>query len=405
MSVTTPDILAPEFAEDPYQLYPLFRDEFPLLKHETVGAYIVSRYADVARVLGEPVFSARTYGDQMGPVVGGRVILELEGKEHTAHRRLISPGVQGAGLAHHLPMIERVQRDLIAAFLDRGEVDLVSEFGDLFAIHIVVHLLGLPEQDLPQIREWYLSNVRFAGNVSGDPKVIEEALQSGKEFQAYLREQMEVRRAALGNDLLSALLTAEFGGERMSDTEIVAFCGLLLTAGGETAGKVLTNLFRHLLDNPQYLDEVRADRSLVDDAVAETMRLTPANVILQRLALEDVEMSNGEVIPKDSTIWVLVGAANRDPRQFRDPDRFDLHRQDLAFSRAFAAGANHVAFGAGRHFCVGAQLAKAMLNTGVNLLLDSMHDIRYRDGFVPREAGVVTRGLESLELEFTPAAG
>ncbi len=403
MTLVAPDILSPEFAEEPYRLYPTFREEFPVLFHEPTGAFIVSRYEDVSRVLGEPEFSARCYGLFLGPVVGGRVILELEGREHTAHRRLVNPAVHGAGLARLEPKITAIQRELLSRFVERGHVDLVAEFGDQFPIEVIIRMLDLPAADGDQIRSWYLSNVRFASNLAGDPEITAEAMEAGAQFQVYIRERIEERRTHPGDDVLSALLTAEIDGERMPEDEVVAFCGLLLTAGGETAGKVLTNMVRHLLDNPDQLDAVRADRALVERAVAETLRFTPPNVVLQREPLVDVVMSTGDKIPRDSTIMCLVGAANRDPRQFAEPDRFDIHRDDLAFQRAFAGGADHVAFGAGRHFCLGAHLARAMLSIGMNLLLDNLADLRFADGWEPQERGIVTRGLESLRLEFRPA--
>lgn len=405
MTVTVPDILSPEFATDPYGLYERFREDFPVLLHEPTGAYVISRYEDVSRVLGEPEFSARCYGRFLGPVVGGRVILELEGREHTAHRRLVNPAVHGAGLARMQGAIEEIQRGLLDRFARRGHADLVSEFGDEFPIEVIIRLLALPPADGDQIRAWYLSNVRFASNIAGDSKVTAEAMEAGAQFQSYIRERIEERRSHPGEDVLSMLLTAEFEGERMPEQEVVAFCGLLLTAGGETAGKAFANMVRHLLENPDQLEAVREDRGLIERAIAETLRFTPPNVILQREPLIDVTLSTGDEIPRDSTIMCLVGAANRDPRHFEEPERFDIHRDDLAFQQAFAGGANHVAFGAGRHFCLGAHLARSMLSTGMNLLLDGLQDLRFADDWQPIERGIVTRGLESLELEFTRAEG
>ncbi len=404
MSVVVPDILSPEFAADPYGLYASFREDFPVLLHEPTGAYITSRYEDVSRVLSEPEFSARCYGRFLGAVVGGRVILELEGREHTAHRRLVNPAVHGAGLKRIEGEIEEIERSLLSKFIARGSVDLVREFGDEFPIEVIMRLLALPVADGEQIRRWYTSNVRFASNISGDPDVTAEAMEAGAAFQAYLRERIAERRSSDGDDLLSMLLSADLEGERMPEEEILAFCGLLLTAGGETAGKAFANMVRHLLEHPDQLEAVKADRSLIERAIAETLRFTPPNVILQREPLIDVTLSNGAQIPRDSTIMCLVGAANRDPRHFTDPDSFEINREDLAFRQAFAGGANHVAFGAGRHFCLGAHLARAMLSIGMNLILDNLEDLRFADGWQPVERGIVTRGLESLKLEFTPRA-
>jgi pulcherriminic acid synthase len=209
------------------------------------------------------------------------------------------------------------------------------------------------------------------------------------------------RRANPGPDLLSTLCTAEIDGVRMTDHEIKAFVSLLLAAGGETTDKALANLLLNLLRNPEQLDAVRKDRSLIEPATAEMLRHSPPVHMIMRTPTEDIEMSGG-VIPAGKTTTCLLSAANRDPRQFSDPDTFNIFREDLNMKQAFTGAANHTAFALGRHFCVGSMLAKTEIEIAMNQLLDAMDDIQFKNG-EPAEMGVFTRAPKTMELTFKPA--
>ncbi|MGW6512359.1 cytochrome P450, partial [Streptomyces niveus] len=190
---------------------------------------------------------------------------------------------------------------------------------------------------------------------------------------------------------------------RMSDEDIKAFCSLLLAAGGETTDKAIASIFANLLTHPDQLAAVRADRTLIDRAFAETLRFTPPVHMIMRQTAEEVTLSGG-TIPPGATVTCLIGAANRDGDRFAEPDTFDIFRDDLTTTTAFSAAADHLAFALGRHFCVGALLAKAEVRAGVDQLLDAMPDLRLADGFDPVEHGVFTRGPRSLPVTFTPVA-
>ncbi|CAL9324743.1 hypothetical protein SUDANB66_06624 (plasmid) [Streptomyces sp. SudanB66_2053] len=151
----------------------------------------------------------------------------------------------------------------------------------------------------------------------------------------------------------------------MSDDDIKAFCSLLLAAGGETTDKAIASMMANLLAHPDQLVAVREDRSLVASAFVETLRHTPPVHMITRQAATDVEVTGG-TIPQGATVTFLVGAANRDERRYRYPDRFDIFRDDLTTTSAFSAAADHLAFALGRHFCVGALLAKAEVEIGIN---------------------------------------
>lgn len=397
-----PDLLSPEFASDPYRFYKIMRDDFPLFFHDATKSWVVSRYEDVERAFKDPVFSSKNYEWQLEPV-HGRTILQMEGKEHATHRSLLTPAFRGRDLQERfVPVIERNARDLIDAFRARGEVDLVAAFATRFPINVIVEMLGLPRSDHHRFHAWYTSIMAFLSNLTGDPAVVERGLETRRELAEYMLPIIAERRRSPGSDLLSTLCTAEIDGVRMSDDEIRGFVSLLLTAGGETTDKAVASLMKNLVEHPDQLAAVRRDRSLIEAAFAETLRYSPPVHMIMRTPTEDVQMTGG-TIPANATVTCLIGAANRDERRYAEPERFDLHRKDLDVERAFTGGANHTAFALGRHFCVGAILAKMELQIATNLLLDAMDDIRLAEGS-PREVGIFTRAPNSLKLRFSPAA-
>ncbi|KQX92959.1 cytochrome P450 [Streptomyces clavifer] len=404
-AASLPDILSPAFAADPYGAYRTMRDHAPLIRHEATGSYLVSRYEDVERVFKDKAreFTTENYDWQLEPV-HGRTILQLSGREHAVRRALVAPAFRGADLQDKiLPVIERNARELIDAFRHTGEADLVEAFATRFPVLVIADMLGLDRADHARFRDWYTTVVAFLGNLAGDPAVTAAGERTRREFAEYMIPVIQRRRADPGDDLLSALCTAEVDGVRMSDEDIKAFCSLLLAAGGETTDKAIASVFANLLAHPEQLAAVREDRSLIDRAFAETLRYTPPVHMIMRQTVDEVELTGGTV-PAGATLTCLIGSANRDAARYREPDRFDLFRTDLTSTNAFSAAADHLAFALGRHFCVGALLARAEVETGVNQLLDAMPDLRLADGFAPVEQGVFTRGPASLRVRFTPAA-
>jgi cytochrome P450 len=398
-----PDLLSPEFAADPYPAYRSIREHEPLLWHEATKSFVVSRYEDVARAFRDgEAFSSDNYGWQLEPVHGGRTLLQMNGREHSVRRALVAPAFRGRDLQEKfLPVIERNARELIDDFRHLGETDLVPSFASRLPVNVIADMLGLDRADEDRFHRWYSSVIAFLGNLSGDPRVTEEGLCTAEEFAGYMIPVIRQRRAEPGDDLLSALCEAEVDGTRMSDQDIKSFCSLLLAAGGETTDKAIASVFANLLTHPDQLADVRADRSLVEKAFVETLRFTPPVHMIMRQAVHDVALSGGTV-PAGSTVTCLIAAANRDPGHYADPDTFDIHRTDVATKTAFSAAADHLAFALGRHFCVGALLAKAEVETGINQLLDAMPDAHLTPGTRIEEQGLFTRGPKSVPVTFTP---
>ncbi|WP_406147703.1 cytochrome P450 [Streptomyces anulatus] len=382
------------------------RQDAPLLWHEATGSYIVSRYEDVERVFKdkEGEFTTENYDWQIEPV-HGRTILQLSGREHAVRRALVAPAFRGSDLREKfLPVIERNSRELIDTFRDAGSVDLVADYATRFPVNVIADMLGLDKSDYERFHGWYTAVIAFLGNLSGDSEVTRAGERTRVEFAEYMLPIIRERRKAPGDDLLSTLCTAEVDGVRMGDEDIKAFCSLLLAAGGETTDKAIAGIFTNLLRHPEQLEAVRADRTLIPRAFAETLRYTPPVHMIMRKSATEVALGGGTV-PAGSTVTCLIGAANRDEDRYRNPDAFDIFREDLTATNAFSAAADHLAFALGRHFCVGALLAKAEVEIGVGQLLDAMPDLRLADGFDPVEHGVFTRGPQSLPVRFTPVSG
>ncbi|MFB7133347.1 cytochrome P450 [Streptomyces sp. NPDC056237] len=401
-----PDILSPAFAADPYGAYRIMRESAPLIRHEATNSYLVSRYEDVERIFKDRAgeFTTENYDWQIEPV-HGRTILQLSGREHAVRRALVAPAFRGDHLQEKvLPVIERNARELIDAFRHTGEADLVDAFATRLPVLVIADMLGLDRTDHDRFHGWYTTVIAFLGNLAGDPEVAAAGRRTRREFAEYMIPIIRQRRKTPGDDLLSALCAAEVDGVRMSDEDIKAFCSLLLAAGGETTDKAIASLFANLLAHPEQLAAVREDRSLIERAFAETLRHSPPVHMIMRRAATEVELSGGTV-PAGATVTCLIGSANRDESRYREPDHFDIFRSDLTGTTAFSAAADHLAFAFGRHFCVGALLARAEVETGVNQLLDALGELRLADGFTPFEQGVFTRGPRSLPVRFTPVPG
>ena len=377
------------------------RDEFPVLKQEPSGYYFLSRYEDVRRALSD--LSTKHQEWQLEPVIG-RSLGGMSGREHSTHRGLVTPAFRGRELGERfMPVIAECAQELIDNFKNDGHVDLVEQFTRWFPINVISTMLGLPKEDHGKFRDWYSSFMAFLSNITQDAAVIEWGMRTQKEFPEYILPIIAERRRNPGEDLLSRLCTAEIDGAILTDDNIRSFVGLLLIAGGETTDKVIASLFKNLLQHPEQLAAVQKDRSLITNALAETLRFSPPVNIVLRTAIEDTEFS-GTVIPAESIVACVVGAANKDERRFANPDIFDIFREDLDVGRVFAGSTNNMlAFGVGRHFCVGSLLAKAEVETATNTLLDVMPDLRLTPGFVPEDEGFFTRAPDSLLIDFTVA--
>lgn len=396
-----PDVLSAEFEKSPYPLYENIRENFPLFFHEATNSYVVSRYEDVERAFKDPAFSSRHAEAQFEPVYG-RTMVQMDGRQHATNRNLVIQALGSYKLNEKfLPLIEENARELLSKFSSKGEVELVEEFTSIYPLNVIRTILGLPKEDMPLLKKWCMDISDFLSNLSQNPDITAAGLQANKEFKAYLAPWIQQKKQNPEDDLVSSLCMAEIDGVKLTDAEIISLSMLLFGAGGETTDKALALMFRNLIIHREQLQKVIVDRSLIEKAFAETLRYSSPVQWLMRLTLEDVKMTGG-TIPANSMVIGLISAANRDSRKYADADNFNIFRQDLDFSRAFTGAANHLAFGGGKHFCIGTKLAREEVIIATNLLLDNMQNMHFFNDELPEEYGFFARGLKNLHIKFTP---
>ncbi|WP_244178564.1 cytochrome P450, cyclodipeptide synthase-associated [Streptomyces rubellomurinus] len=399
-------ILSEDFAADPYRYFAGLREQAPVHYEPALDSWFLSRYEDVRRVLTDHrAFTTETLQVRAEPVMRGPVLAQMAGAEHTAKRKIVVRGFTGPALEQQVRAVRANAAELLAPFLPRGRMDLVNDFGKPFAVRATLDVLGLDEQDAEPITEWLGGVSEFITSLALTPERRRHCLDCAEQLEAHLRPVIEQRRRRPGGDLISQLCTAGSGGTgtgtAMSTREVTALIINVLVAAVEPADKTLAQLLKQLIEHPEQLAQVRRDPALLPAAIAETLRRTPPVQLIPRQVERDAVFA-GTPVPAGATVFCMIGAANRDPAAFTDPDAFDIHRPDLGTARSFTAAAQHLAFGAGLHQCAGAAFARAELETVAALLLPLLDGVRLAPGFRYRESGLYTRGPVALPLEFTP---
>ncbi|WCD94380.1 cytochrome P450, cyclodipeptide synthase-associated [Streptomyces sp. HUAS 31] len=395
-------VLSEDFAADPYRYFSRLREQDTIHYESAIDSYFVSRHRDVKRVLTDhDTFTTEMLQVRAEPVMRGPVLAQMTGAEHTAKRKIVVRGFTGQALEEQIRAIHANAAELVAPFLSRGRIDLVNDFGRPLAIDVTLDVLGLDKKDRRQIADWLGGVTEFVTGIDLTAEQRRRCLDRAERLEAHLAPVIEERRRRPCEDLISKLCTAEFDGTAMSDREVTALVINVLVAAVEPADKTLALLFKHLIDHPEQLAQVRRDPALLPAAIAETLRYTPPVQLIPRQTERDVVLA-GSTVPAGATVFCMIGAANRDPAAFAAPDAFDIHRADLGTTRSFTAAARHLAFGTGLHQCVGAAFARAEIETVAEMLLSLFDEIRHTPGVRYRETGLYTRGPASLCIDFTP---
>lgn len=393
---TPPSLVWTEFERDPYPLYDRLRRQFPLMRDELLDAWVISRYDDVRAALCNSDMSSRSYAWQAGAMVG-RTLLEMDGREHAAHRALMSPAFRGHAMTALRQTALGVAAELAEATVQQirsaGQADLAAGYCRDLPSTVLTTVLGLPAEDKEVLRPWYTAGFAYMSDHRQDPLTLQQGLAARDALYDYLRPYVAARRNHPRDDLLSTLCTGLVDGERLDDEEVMGCCAVLLAAGADTTDRALAFFAANLLDNPDALAALRRDPALADAAWAESLRRDPPTQVVIRHTSKAVDLPSGR-LPPDATVVCLLASANRDPGHFADPDRYDIHRV-TSTDRQFAASAAHLAFGAGRHFCLGAHLARLLGHT-MPILLQALPGLRWADGFTPTETGLISRGPVSL---------
>ena len=374
---------------DPYPEFHRLRRLGPVQEVEVFGDKVkfVLSYDDVDRIFCDSETFSSTVFEKTLVMVFGPTILAMDGHEHLAHRGLVASAFRLKAVEEwKAKLIEPITHELIDAFADRGEADLVREFNFRFPIQVIANMLGVPAEDSGIFLRRSIEMISIAVNV-------ERGLAASAALKDYLAPIVAERRRNPRDDLISVLATAEIDGHGLPDENIYGFLRLLLPAGAETTYRLLGNLMFALLTNPEQLDDLKANRELIAPAIEEALRWeAPVQQTARQVMVDGVEVG-GVRLAKGDAINVSIGSANRDESKYEDPDRFDIHR----------VGPPHLAFGGGAHYCLGAHLGRLETTVAVNAMLDRLEDIRLEPGDAdPHVHGQAFRSPTTLPVRFTP---
>jgi len=316
--------------------------------------------------------------------VVGQTIIQMDGEEHRRHRAVISTGFRHKALARwRTELIEVVVDELIDRFVDARRAELVRAVTFDFPVQVIARILGLPQGDYSKFQRWSIEMLSGLAN-------WERGQAAARALDTYFGEIVAERRRAPQDDLISDLTAAAVDGHRLTDREIFGFLRLLLPAGIETTYRSSGNLLYALLTHPDQLEAVRADRTLIPQAIEEGLRWEPPILFLLRNAVRDRDVC-GTNIPAGAVVNVCIGAANRDEGFYDDPDRFDVLR----------APRQHVTFGWGPHMCLGMHLARMETTVAINAILDRLPDLRVDPDFEPPFVqGTAFRSPPALHVRF-----
>jgi hypothetical protein len=310
------------------------------------------------------------------------VLITDDPPRHTRFRRLVNKTFTLKRIEALTPWITAIANELLDES-GEGELDVVQQYTIPLPVKIIARLLGIPGEEYVTFKRW------SDASLSVTSLTPEERLKNIQEMMMYFAQMASARRAHGAEDLITALVEAEIEGESLQDWEVLGFCLLLLIAGNETTTNLMGNMLNILVDRPGLWQQLREDRSLVETVIEETLRYESPVRVLLRLTTRDVEVS-GVTIPEGQPVGIFYGAANRDPAGFPNPDEFRLDR-DLR---------NHVAFGMGIHYCLGAPLARAEAKITLNAFLDRFPVIKRGSAPAVRQtSSPIVFGFHQLPLE------
>jgi cytochrome P450 len=339
---------------------------------------------------------AEVFEAVMGRRNRAAVLLNADPPDHRRQRVSVNAAFRPANIAALEPRMHevagRLLDDCLVAPGESGAVEIVGHFAVLFPMTIIATALGVGDDDLARFKRWSDDVVMPVGNHSPSIEQVRGYLVSSKEFAEYFGAKLADRRANPQPDLISDVANAELDGQLLSEAEMLSMLQQFLVAGNETTTNLISNIVYHFATRPELQQRIRDDRSLIPGLVEEALRYEAPVGGLFRMAKEDVEVG-GATIRAGEHCWLLYGSANRDPERFEDPDVFDPCRANLR---------EHLAFGHGEHFCIGASLARAEGRIATETLLDRMADIDLsEDNSFPFADTFVLRGLTELNVTYT----
>ena len=396
-------LLDPEVLANPYPLYHRLRTEDPVHWDPFLHAWVVTRYEDVLAVLLK--FSAeRTPTPEklkqmglsaLGPVAKVMVkqMLFMDPPAHTRIRSLAAHAFTPARVEVLRGQIQEIVNDLIDAVESKQGMDVIADLAGPLPCIMTAEMLGLPVEDHRQLKLWSQDFAEMLGNFQHNPGRVQHMLRTVENLVTYFRDAIQQQMEHPREGLIHSLLTAEVDGDKLTQEEIIANTIVTMVGGQETTTNLIGNGLLSLMRNPDQLELLRSDFSLIPSAVEELLRYESPSQHTARLAPDDTEMG-GKKITKRQAVVAVMAAGNRDPERFPDPDRLDIRRKDN----------RHLAFGWAAHFCFGAPLARLEGQIAFEAMLRRLPNLFLEPKPLQWRHNLGLRGLISLPVSFTPPA-
>lgn len=390
----------PEFHVNPYPIYEHLRREDPI-HWSFLNAWIVTRYADAEAILKDPRFQVDNLPQRLleknrylkqGNLTDLSKTIEkwlffLEPPDHTKLRGIASKVFSAASLEAMRPEIQNIINELISKVEHSGQMDLMKDFANPLPAITIMKILGLPVEDYSQVMRW--SNELFF--VFDQPMSLEgyqKQNQMAIEAREYLLHQIKQQKGNSSNTLLGKFITARDTKHNLTEDEIIGFCIMLFIVGQETTKSLIGNAVLALLNHPQKMEQLKQNPGLIKNAIEELLRYDSPVQVIARLAREDVQIK-GKTIRKGDKVIICIGAANRDPDQFTNPDMLDFNRPN-----------RNLPFGEGMHFCLGAFLARMQGQLAIKTLLERLHNLELKTQEIEWRESITLRGLKTLPVTF-----
>ncbi|MFK7894472.1 MAG: cytochrome P450 [Myxococcota bacterium] len=388
-------VFDPDFRADPYPVLARTREKAPIHFNEMLGSWIFTRHDDVLAILRNPDFVSdprKANPDSFYfKVLGGATneepsMLLMDDPGHRRLRELVRHPFAPRAIERWRDRARTVARRYVDA-LPEDEFDLIEAVANPVPTVVIAELLGLDPERHEDFKTWSDAIVKTAFSVVKDPAATARSDAARESLSAFFLEEIDKRRSEPSDDLITAMTNAEESGDRLTDHEIVLQCNLLLLAGNLTTSDLISNAVMALVRHPEQQAKLRGDRSLMKNAVEEVLRYDTPVTNSGRIAHDAIEIG-GFNIPQGSALSVSLAAANRDPAAYPEPDRFDILRKDT----------HHQAFGGGRHFCLGAHLARLEAAETLDALLDRFSSLERGEGPCEYAANQTFRGLSTFAL-------
>ena len=374
--------------EDPYPVYARLRAEAPVYRNDEFDFWALSRHEDLLAAFRNVDTFSNAYGVSLEPAAFGpdahkmMSFLALDPPRHTRMRSLVGKGFAPSRVAQMEDRIREIALEHLEPALDRGSFDFIADFAGKLPMDVISELVGVPRADRAEVRRLADLVVHREEGVFDVPRT---GMESALTLVAYYQDMVDERRRARRDDLTSDLLDVELDGEKLTDEEVIAFLFLMVVAGNETTTKLLGNAWYWGWRNPEERAKPFGDPARVGDWIEETLRFDTSSQMVLRVVRQPLEL-HGTVIPEGGRVLLLIGSGNRDESVFPDPDRYDLDRDTSKL----------ISFGNGRHFCMGAPLARLEARVGLGELLKRVDGYEVDADGIQRVHSINVRGLAAL---------